>query len=110
MYPNTQQIVSSSIPLHDNSVDTIFLISALHEIRKHDEKIRFLKECRRVCKPNGTVIMVENLRDLPNFMAFTIGFTHFFSKSTWRNAFEEAGFTFFKETKFTPFMSVFICN
>ena len=110
VFPNTQQINSFSIPLSDNSVDTIFLISAVHEIRKQDEKIIFLKECRRVCKPNGTVIMVEHLRDLPNFMAFTIGFTHFFSKSIWQNAFEEAGFTSFKETKFTPFMSVFICN
>ncbi len=110
VFPNTQQINLFSIPLSDNSVDTIFLISAVHEIRKQDEKILFLKECRRICKPNGTVIMVEHLRDLPNFMAFTIGFTHFFSKSTWQNAFEKAGFTSFNETKFTPFMSVFICN
>lgn len=109
-YYNTQQISSFSIPLDDNSVDHIFLISAAHEIRKHDEKIRFLKECRRVCKPNGTVIMVEHLRDLPNFLAFTIGFTHFFSRATWKNAFQEAGFTSFKEAKFTPFMSVFTCN
>ena len=109
-YHNTQQINSFSIPLNDNSVDNIFLISAIHEIRKHDEKIQFLKECRRVCKPNGNVIVVEHLRDFPNFLAFTIGFTHFFSKATWRNAFEEAGFTSFKETKFTAFMSVFICN
>ena len=110
VYHNTQQIESCSIPLNDSSVDTIFLLSAAHEIRKDDEKIEFLKECRRVCKPNGAVIMVEHLRDLPNFMAFTIGFTHFFSKTTWRNAYEKAGFTSFKETKFTPFMSVFICK
>lgn len=109
-YPNTQKINSNSIPLYDNSVDTIFLISAIHEIRKQDEKVQFLKECRRVCKPNGHVIMVEHLRDFPNFVAFTIGFTHFFSKATWKKAFEEAGFTSFNETKFTPFMSIFNCN
>ncbi|MDF3028417.1 MAG: Ubiquinone/menaquinone biosynthesis C-methyltransferase UbiE [Fluviicola sp.] len=106
-YPNTQQISSKSIPLNDHSVDTIFLLSAIHEIRNHDEKVLFLKECHRVCKPTGNVIMVEHLRDLPNFLAFTIGFTHFFSKATWRKAFAEAGFTSFKETKFTPFMSIF---
>lgn len=110
LYPNTQQITSNSIPLSDNSVDNIFLLSAIHEIRKHDEKVQFLKECRRVCKPNGNVIMVEHLRDLPNFVAFTIGFTHFFSKTTWKKAFEEAGFISFKETKFTPFMSIFNCK
>ncbi len=109
-YPNTQKINSNSIPLIDNSVDTIFLLSAVHEIRLHDEKVQFLKECRRVCKPNGRIIMVEHLRDFPNFMAFTIGFTHFFSRETWKKAFDEAGFTTFNETKFTPFMSIFNCN
>jgi SAM-dependent methyltransferase len=110
VYHNTQQINANLIPIDDNSVDNIFLISAIHEIRKQDEKIQFLKECRRVCKPNGRVIMVEHLRDFPNFVAFTIGFTHFFSKATWRTAFEKAGFTSFEETKFTPFMSIFHCK
>lgn len=110
VYPNTQQINSNAIPLKDHSVDTIFLVSAIHEIRKHDEKVLFLKECRRVCKPDGRIIMVEHLRDFPNFLAFTIGFTHFFSKATWRRAVTEAGFTSFQETKFTPFMSVFNCR
>ena len=109
VYPNTEQINSNSIPLADNSVDNIFLLSAIHEIREHDEKVQFLKECRRVCKPTGKVIVVEHLRDFPNFLAFTIGFTHFFSKATWKMAFEKAGFTVFKETKFTPFMSIFTC-
>lgn len=110
VYPNTQQINSNSIPLKNNSVDNIFLLSAIHEIRRHDEKVQFLKECRRVCKPNGNVIMVEHLRDFPNFIAFTIGFTHFFSKASWKKAFAEAGFASCKEKKFTPFMSIFNCN
>ncbi|MFT4534823.1 MAG: SAM-dependent methyltransferase [Saprospiraceae bacterium] len=110
LYPNTQQIDSSTIPLNDNSVDNIFLVSATHEIRKHEEKIEFLKECRRVCKPNGNVIMVEHLRDFPNFFAFTLGFTHFFSKKTWEKAFKEAGFSSIKESKFTSFMSIFNCK
>lgn len=110
VYPNTQQINSNSIPLDDNSVDNIFLLSAIHEIRKQDEKVQFLKECHRVCKPTGNVIMVEHLRDFPNFAAFTIGFTHFFSKATWKKAFKDAGFTTFQETKFTPFMSIYNCS
>jgi Methyltransferase domain len=107
VYPNTQQIVSNSIPLKDNSVDLIFLLSAAHEIRTQDEKIEFLKECNRVCKLTANVIMIEHLRDFPNFVAFTIGFTHFFSKSTWKKAFQGAGFSTFTEQKFTPFMSIF---
>jgi SAM-dependent methyltransferase len=110
VYPDTQQIISNSIPLKDNSVDIIFLLSAVHEIRSQEEKIQFLKECHRLCKPGGKVIMVEHLRDFPNFVAFTIGFTHFFSKKTWKKAFKKADFSSFVETKFTPFMSIFNCS
>ena len=107
IYPNTQQITSSKIPLESDSVDLVFLLSAAHEIRTDQEKIVFLKECNRVCKEKGKVIMVEHLRDAPNFFAFTVGFTHFFSKKTWKNAFTNAGFNTINETKFTPFMSIF---
>jgi energy-coupling factor transporter transmembrane protein EcfT len=41
LYPNTKQINSNSIPLNNHSVDNIFLLSAIHEIRKHDEKVNF---------------------------------------------------------------------
>jgi SAM-dependent methyltransferase len=107
VYPNTQRIITNSIPLTDNSADLIFLLSSAHEIRSQEEKVQFLKECHRVCKSTGSVIMIEHLRDFPNFIAFTIGFTHFFSKNAWKMAFEEAGFATFAEQKFTPFMSIF---
>jgi len=109
-YPNTQQIKSNAIPMSDKNVDIVFLLSAAHEIRSHEEKVQFLKECYRLCKTGGKVIMVEHLRDFPNFLAFSVGFTHFFSRSTWKNAFERAGFSTFHESKFTPFMSVFSCS
>jgi SAM-dependent methyltransferase len=109
VYPNTQQMQSNAIPLEDKSADIIFLLSAAHEIRSHEERVQFLKECYRLCKPNGQIIMVEHLRDFPNFLAFSVGFTHFFSRSAWKKAFEQAGFRSFKEAKFTPFMSIFNC-
>jgi len=110
VYPDTQQIASDHIPLKDKTVDIVFLLSAVHEIRSHDEKVQFLKECHRLCKPGGKVIMVEHLRDFPNFLAFTVGFTHFFSRAAWKKAFGRAGFSSFQETKFTPFMSIFNCR
>ena len=109
VFPNTRQVTSNSFPLQDQTVDLVLLLSAAHEIRSHAEKIQFLKECHRLCKPGGKVVMVEHLRDFPNFLAFSVGFTHFFSRSTWKNAFERAGFATFHETKFTPFMSIFEC-
>lgn len=107
VFPNTQVISTNHIPLPDKSIDVIFLLSAAHEIRLPKEKIQFLKECYRVCKPAGQVIMVEHLRDFPNLLAFSIGFTHFFSRAVWKKSFLNAGFTSFEETKFTPFMSIF---
>jgi len=106
-YPGTKQISSNKIPIRDASVDIVFLLSSAHEIRDFDEKVAFLKECKRICNSTGRVIMVEHLRDLPNFVAFTIGFAHFFSKSVWQDAFTKAGFRNFTEEKFTPFMSIF---
>jgi len=110
VYPDTKVIASDAIPAGDGTVDVVFLLSAIHEIRRHEEKVRFLKECRRVCKPEGTELMVEHLRDLPNFLAFSIGFTHFFSRAAWKDAFTRAGFSELQERKFTPFMSVFQCR
>jgi ubiquinone/menaquinone biosynthesis C-methylase UbiE len=109
-FPDTRSIPSDAIPLEDRSADLVFLLSAAHEIRSNEEKVLFLKECRRLCKPGGTVVMVEHLRDFPNFVAFSVGFTHFFSQPTWMNVFHRAGFTKLNETKFTPFMSVFECT
>ncbi|QTD37424.1 methyltransferase domain-containing protein [Polaribacter batillariae] len=106
-YPNTQHTAYNAIPLKNNSVDVIFLLSAAHEIRNNNEKVAFLTECKRICKTNGKVIMVEHLRDVPNFFAFSVGFTHFFSSKTWKHVFRKARFTAISETKFTPFMSVF---
>jgi SAM-dependent methyltransferase len=110
VYPDTQQVASGSLPLEDRTVDIVFLLSAVHEIRSHEEKVLFLKECHRLCTPGGKVIMVEHLRDFSNFLAFSVGFTHFFSRSVWKDAFERAGFASFQETKFTPFMSIFECS
>ena len=106
VYPNTQQINSNRIPLANDSTDIVFLLSSAHEIRNLSEKVDFLKECKRICKLTGKVILVEHLRDFPNFLAFTIGFNHFFSKKAWISAFRKAGFSSFKEQKFTPFMSI----
>ena len=110
VHPSNKVISTNAIPLPDACLDVVFLLSAAHEIRSHQEKIGFLKECRRVCKPQGKVVMVEHLRDLPNFIAFTVGFTHFFSAPTWKNALRSAGFENVQEKKFTPFMSVFSCS
>lgn len=110
VYPNTERINTDSIPMKENTVDILFLFSSVHEIRKHKEKIDFFNECRRVLKLNGKIVIVEHLRDLPNFLAFSIGFTHFFSKQTWEKVFKKTNLKLKEEIKFTPLMSVFVLN
>ena len=107
IHPSTISIHTNKIPLQSNSQDAVFLLSAAHEIRNFEEKVRFLRECRRITKENEPVILVEHLRDVPNFLAFHIGYTHFFSRKTWLKAFHAAGFRVIREKKHTPFLSIF---
>lgn len=111
IYPafvNTLPINTSAIPLQNNTVDFIFLIFAAHEIRNNDEKIIFFKELNRVIKPKGEIIITEHLRDAPNFLAYNIGFFHFFGKHAWSNIFKQSNFVVAKQVKITPFVTAFI--
>jgi len=108
VYPGTKSISTGKIPLKDSSIDILFLLSAAHEVRSNKEKELFFNECSRVLKKQGKILVVEHLRDLPNFLAFSVGFMHFFSKKTWKSVFDKANIKLEEEIKFTPFMSVFV--
>lgn len=107
-FPNTQNITTTHIPLEESSIDVAFLIFSAHEIREENERNSFFSELNRIIKENGKVILVEHLQDLPNFIAYTIGFLHFHKKSTWKNTFQNSNFYIKQEIKHTPFVSVFI--
>jgi len=107
-YPNTQSTNTAELPLSDNYVNSIFLILAAHEIRNDNERNIFFKELNRILHQNGQIVITEHLRDLPNFLAYNIGFFHFMPKSTWKSAFEKSNFVIRKEIKITPFISTFI--
>lgn len=109
-YPNTEKINTDFIPLAENSTDVVFNIFSLHEIRNREERINFLKRQHRFLKEDGRCIIVEHLRDLPNFIAYNIGFFHFFSPHEWKNNFLMAGFEIRSVINVTPFVSVFILN
>jgi hypothetical protein len=108
VYPGTKSISTSHIPLEKQSQDYIFAILSAHEIRNRQERIRFLKGLGESLKQNGKLIVVEHLRNLPNFMAYTIGFFHFFSKREWKYSFDRSGFTIVKEIRITIFIVAFI--
>ncbi|MDB5008931.1 MAG: Methyltransferase type 11 [Mucilaginibacter sp.] len=105
---NTSLKISTSVlPFQDSYADNIFLIFSAHEIRKDSERNKFFSELKRVLKSEGKIILTEHLRDVPNFLAFNIGFFHFFTKLTWYKTFKMAGLTVVNERKFTPFVTNF---
>lgn len=107
-YPGTKQIYTSNLTLDDKSIDTAIVMFSAHEIRNFDERVKFFEELRRVIKPDGEIVVTEHLRDVINFLAYNIGFFHFYSKSTWLKTFKSAGLTIHSETKYTPFITTFI--
>jgi hypothetical protein len=107
-YPQTKKVDTAHIPLTENSEDYIFNIFAAHEIRNTTERVSFLKQLHAGIKPTGRVVIVEHLRDVPNFIAYNIGFFHFHSRAEWKRNFTDAGFTVELERSLTPFVALFI--
>jgi ubiquinone/menaquinone biosynthesis C-methylase UbiE len=107
-FQGTLQVSTSSLPLKDNFVDNVFVILSAHEIRNENERNIFFNELKRILKHNGKIVVVEHLRDIPNFLAYNIGFFHFTAKSSWYRTFKNADMNLYKEIKITPFITTFI--
>ena len=101
--PGTQSINTMSPPENSN-VDLICLILAAHEIRNDTERIDFFKSLAKSLSKDGSIYLVEHLRDLPNFIAFNIGFFHFMTKAKWLETFKLAGLEIKYKKKTTPFV------
>ncbi|MBO9700532.1 MAG: methyltransferase [Sporocytophaga sp.] len=106
-YQDTQVINTKAVPLEEGSVDVILLMFAAHEIRNEGERTFFFEQLRKAITIQGMIIVVEHQRDLINFVAYNIGFFHFYSKNNWLKVFTEAGLEVSKEIKITPFISGF---
>lgn len=113
VYPpwtGTLSIQTDHIPVQDQVADRVMLTLAAHEIRNTDERIRFFREVRRALKDGGFIYVTEHLRDIPNFLAYNIGFFHFYSRRTWLQTFDGAGLRIFQELPSTPFITTFILS
>ena len=109
-YPGTLSINTSFVPLVSASADQILITFAAHEIRNHEERIFFFRELKRILKPGGKIIVTEHLRDIPNFVAYTIGFFHFLRKSAWYSTFRASALNVDREIKHTPFVTIFVLS
>jgi SAM-dependent methyltransferase len=111
MYPASEPFQTGSakaLPLPDGDRDAIFLLFAAHELRDPDDRTNLFLEVRRILKSDGRILLVEHLRDRPNFIAFGPGFLHFHAARSWRRNIGEAGLVVVEQRKVTPFVQCFI--
>lgn len=104
----TQPIAATSLPLSENSIDTLFAILALHEVRQPQDRTRLFAEIARVLRPTGRLLLVEHLRNPANFLAFGPQFVHFYSRRLWLNLAQHANLNLIHESRITPFIGLFV--
>ena len=105
---DTIQVSTENLPFADATFDHVLLILSAHEIRNAEERIVFFKELHRITKLSGKIFVTEHLRDIPNFLAYAVGFFHFHSRASWLQVFKQAGFITKREIKTTPFITTFM--
>lgn len=106
-FPGTLSIETASIPLKNGSANKMFVIFSAHEIRNEQERVAFFKELKRCLKPGGEIMVAEHLRDPLNFLAYNIGFLHFYSLTTWLGVFKKSDLKLHSTQKLTPFITLF---
>lgn len=107
---STIQVSTENLPFKNGSFDLVLAIFSAHEIRNETERIRFFKELARVTSHDGQLLVTEHHRDFYNFLAYTIGFFHFHSRSTWLRTFTKAGLVITDELKTTPFITSYVLS
>jgi hypothetical protein len=97
-------------PVAAESVDVVFGLLAIHELRSEAERSAWFAESRRSLRKGGRVVLVEHVRDRANVLAFGPGFLHFHPTASWRRCGERAGLRLIDQFCVTPFVQVFILS
>jgi SAM-dependent methyltransferase len=96
------------LPFPAATFDAVFLIFAAHELRRTESRLGLFREAARVLGPPGELVVVEHLRNWPNFLAYGPGFLHFFPARSWRRTAAAAGLTLRRSESLTPFVRLFV--
>ncbi len=104
---DAESIDAARLPAMDASLDAVFLLFAAHELRSATAREEFFRELRRVLRPEGTLIIVEHLRDWANFLAYGPGFLHFLPRVEWLRLARASGLSVKQELRMTHFVRAF---
>lgn len=111
LFPVRDEPVSRSIsgwPIADGEADLVFMGFSAHEIRDAPGRDQLFDEVARILAPDGVVVLIEHVRNVPNFVAFGPGALHFWPRSEWLRCASSAGLEVKKELCFTPLVGVFL--
>lgn len=98
----------SNWPVANAWADVVWGILAIHELRSVEERHLWFSEATRCLTTQGTIVIVEHVRDAANFLAFGPGFLHFHSVKRWQQSWESAGLRLAEEFRVTPWVRVFV--
>jgi hypothetical protein len=104
----SEQASHRHLPLADRSVEAVVLPLSAHELRSRHARAELFEEVQRVLVYEGRALVVEHLRNLPNFLAFGPGFLHFHSRRAWLRSFAQSNLEVCRELSITPFVRVFV--
>lgn len=95
-----------ALDIKTDSVGLAVVLFGIHELSRPVAS-KLLAELRRVVRSGGEIVIVEHLRDLPNFLAFGPGMLHFGTRRRWRAAIEAAGLPSPSERRVAGLVTVF---
>ncbi|NCT75825.1 MAG: methyltransferase [Chitinophagaceae bacterium] len=107
-FPGTVNISTATQTLPVKDARVILLILAAHEIRNDAERAAFFRTLGSSLSPGGRIVVVEHLRNLPNFLAYSIGAFHFLSWTSWKKTFQDSGLQIKSRKKINPFIHLII--
>jgi SAM-dependent methyltransferase len=101
----SQRPARGGVELTANSLDSIFVTFAAHEVRDRAGQRALFIALYRALRPGGRLIITEHSRDAANFAVYGPGALHFQPLATWYARAAEAGLTTAGQVRITPFVT-----
>lgn len=109
LHPPDEQAVQAAFDRWPElQADLVIAPMSIHEFRSVEERAAWFAQAKKSLCPGGSILVIEHVRDLANFIAFGPGFLHFHACSKWRESWQAAGLKQVHHSRLTPFLRVFI--